>query len=128
MITQLQDALDTLEAIPQTQGKYALKLDEQKNILLDLSYEINELKKDIFFLTHSENEFFEYLKNLHANFSEQTEKISEKLKNIKFKNLISDRDGTVNNYCGRYASSVQSVYNAVFLCRFAKNISVALIL
>jgi len=34
--------------------------------------------------------------------------------------LITDRDGTVNNYCGRYLSSVQSIYNAVFLSRFAR--------
>lgn len=32
---------------------------------------------------------------------------------------MSDRDGTVNNYCGRYLSSVQSVYNSVFLTRYA---------
>jgi phosphoglycolate phosphatase-like HAD superfamily hydrolase len=37
--------------------------------------------------------------------------------------FITDRDGTVNNYCGRYLSSVQSVYNAVFLSRFALNMA-----
>ncbi|MFH1429064.1 MAG: trehalose 6-phosphate synthase, partial [Candidatus Margulisiibacteriota bacterium] len=35
--------------------------------------------------------------------------------------FIADRDGTINNYCGRYMSSIQSVYNAVFLSRFAIN-------
>jgi hypothetical protein len=38
---------------------------------------------------------------------------------VHFKAFLTDRDGTVNNYCGRYISSVQSVYNAVFLTRFA---------
>ena len=34
-------------------------------------------------------------------------------------NWITDRDGTINNYCGRYRSSIQSLYNAVFLTHFA---------
>jgi hypothetical protein len=37
-----------------------------------------------------------------------------------FRTLVTDRDGTVNNYCGRYYSSIQSAYNAVFLTRFAR--------
>jgi hypothetical protein len=37
-----------------------------------------------------------------------------------FQNLIADRDGTTNNYCDRYASSVQSAYNAVWLSEFAQ--------
>jgi hypothetical protein len=41
------------------------------------------------------------------------------LKDVKLRNLVSDRDGTTNNYCGRYLSSVQSVYNAVYIARFA---------
>lgn len=39
----------------------------------------------------------------------------------KFRNFITDRDGTTNNYCDRYASSVQSVYNAVWLVQFARH-------
>lgn len=37
-----------------------------------------------------------------------------------FRNFITDRDGTSNNYCDRYASSVQSAYNAAWLSHFAK--------
>jgi hypothetical protein len=44
----------------------------------------------------------------------------EYLHAVHFRNLISDRDGTVNNYCGRYLSAIQSAYNAVFLTRFAR--------
>lgn len=36
-----------------------------------------------------------------------------------FRLFVTDRDGTVVNYCGRYASSVQAAYNAVWLTRFA---------
>eukprot|EP00439_Symbiodinium_sp_Y106_P039699 s7664_g4.t2 len=44
-----------------------------------------------------------------------------------FRNLITDRDraepsdGTTNNYCDRYASSVQSAYNAAWLSHFARH-------
>lgn len=33
--------------------------------------------------------------------------------------FITDRDGTVVNYCSRYRASVQPAYNALFLARFA---------
>ena len=42
------------------------------------------------------------------------------LRGRKIANFISDRDGTVNNYCGRYRSSHQSIWNAVYLTRFVR--------
>jgi len=38
-----------------------------------------------------------------------------------FRNFITDRDGTTNNYCDRYASSIQSAYNAAWLSHFARH-------
>eukprot|EP00929_Paragymnodinium_shiwhaense_P008287 TRINITY_DN112234_c0_g1_i1.p1 TRINITY_DN112234_c0_g1~~TRINITY_DN112234_c0_g1_i1.p1 ORF type:complete len:1372 (-),score=297.54 TRINITY_DN112234_c0_g1_i1:49-4140(-) len=38
-----------------------------------------------------------------------------------FRNFVTDRDGTTNNYCDRYASSVQSVYNAAWLTHFSRH-------
>lgn len=38
-----------------------------------------------------------------------------------FRNFITDRDGTVNNYCDRYSSCVQSAYNAAWLSHFARH-------
>ncbi|MFH1062219.1 MAG: trehalose 6-phosphate synthase [Candidatus Omnitrophota bacterium] len=119
LIKKLQNFQAVLETIPNNNGRYSLKLDGQKMMVLDLSYEINELKKDIFFLTHSEEEFDLYLEQTHQNFKNIVGAIFSQLKNIEFRNFITDRDGTVNNYCGRYGSSIQSVYNAVFLYRFA---------
>lgn len=37
-----------------------------------------------------------------------------------FRNFITDRDGTTNNYCDRYASGVQSAWNAAWLGFFAR--------
>jgi len=117
----LKSAKKLLEAIPQEDKQYILALDSTKNIKLDLSYEINELEKDIFFIENSEDEFLSYLENLHKGFYDQVNAVVNKLNGIKFKSFVTDRDGTVNNYCGRYVSSVQSVYNAVFLTKFAQN-------
>ena len=68
-----------------------------------------------------EERFFEHLADLHDGFSEQVDAAVARLEDVKLNCFITDRDGTINNYCGRYRSSIQSVYNAVFLSRFAKN-------
>lgn len=119
-IDSLQKALDTLNAIERTHEGKQLSLDEEgRTISIDLSYEETELQKDILFLTQGEDAFYEHMCIIHPTFAEQTTETLSSLKTFKFKNLITDRDGTVNNYCGRYLSSIQSVYNAVFLSRFA---------
>lgn len=43
---------------------------------------------------------------------------------LPFRNLVTDRDGTTNNYCDRYSSSVQSAYNAAWLGHFAQECTV----
>lgn len=94
--------------------------EEEKSVSIDLTYEESELEKDIIFLTQGEKGLYDWMSKIHPTFSEQVKIILPKLKQIKFKNFISDRDGTINNYCGRYLSSIQSVYNAVYLSRFAQ--------
>jgi hypothetical protein len=56
---------------------------------------------------------------MHEGFDARVRAGVEVLRGVNPRNLVSDRDGTVNNYCGRYLSSIQSAYNAVFLTRFA---------
>jgi len=114
----LKNVLSALESIPEEKGKKYLFY-EGKNIYMDLDYEIGELKKDIYFLEHGEEEFTLHLKNLNRNFNSEMKEGIQFLQGLKFKNFITDRDGTVNNYCGRYRSSIQSIYNAVFITRFA---------
>ena len=115
----LKAALQTLERIPKTDGKQKLSFSEGKTIFLDMTYEIEELKKDLYFIGHSQNEFYDYLEKLHTDFFKQIQEGEKMLKGIHFNNFITDRDGTVNNYCGRYQSSIQSLYNALFLTHFA---------
>jgi len=118
-VYELKDALKSLEAIPERDGKRYLRY-RNSNVYMDIDYEIEELKKDIYFLEQGEEMFFSHLNDLNKGFFTELEKGVQFLQGLKLKNFITDRDGTVNNYCGRYRSSIQSVYNSVFLTRFAK--------
>ena len=120
-IEKLYHAVDILENIPELNGRRTLSTAGGKVIYLDLTYEIDELKKDLYFLEHTEDEFYSYLEGFHAGFNIEVASGLNFLKDTRFSNFITDRDGTVNNYCGRYRSSVQSVYNALFLTRFVKS-------
>jgi len=92
-----------------------------KQIEVDLTYEIRELQKDIYYLEYGEDKFINYLAKFIPDFREHVNKGINLLKDKHFVSFITDRDGTTNNYCGRYRSSVQPIYNSVFLTRFAKN-------
>lgn len=118
MIDLLKEALEILNNLPGNQYEKIIN-HHNTQVKLNLFYEISELQKDIYYLLHKEQDFYEYLSNLNPNFFKQIAEGKDFLANNKFKNLISDRDGTVNNYCGRYNSSIQSIYNAVFLSRYA---------
>jgi trehalose-6-phosphate phosphatase-like protein len=117
----LQSALRSLEMCLKEEHKTILKIDGSEDIGVDLTYEITELKKDIYYIENGEDKFMSYLESMHPDFSSHVQKCVALLKGKHFNCLITDRDGTTNNYCGRYRSSVQSIYNAVFLTRFAKN-------
>jgi len=122
-IDQLEAYLQSLLNIECREDKYILKVKDDQAIVLDLFYEIEELKKDIFFLRHGEEAFMEYIAGMYDNFHDEVEKGVEYIKDIVDLNFITDRDGTINNYCGRYRSSVQSVYNAIFVTRYASKVA-----
>lgn len=116
----LRRAHSALRSLPEEDGRFVLVLEDQRTISLDLGYEISELEKDIFYLSHSEEEFLSFLEGREPLLKDDVSSCLAALESVPFKNFITDRDGTVNNYCGRYSSSIQSVYNAVFLTRFAR--------
>ncbi|KAB1442223.1 trehalose 6-phosphate synthase [Pseudodesulfovibrio senegalensis] len=116
----LTNALNSLEAVPEQDGKRILSLDGQRTISLDMDYEINETRKDIHYLELGENSFLRMLDTMHENFDAHVAEGRKCIGSRHVNCFITDRDGTVNNYCGRYRSSVQSIYNAVMLTRFAK--------
>lgn len=119
-VAHLRDVLDALTAIPEDDAGRRLRLDDTRAVHVDLGYEIEELRKDLLYLAEGEEAFREDLERRHEHFAEEVEAGLESLAGRSYRAFLTDRDGTVNNYCGRYASSVQSIYNAVFLTRFAR--------
>lgn len=119
----LKNALYSLETIyiDDDTGERLLRLDGKRQIEVDLTYEIRELQKDIYYLEYGEDKFIEYLAKFIPNFRSYVNNGVATLKGKRFYAFITDRDGTTNNYCGRYRSSVQPIYNSIFLTRFARN-------
>jgi hypothetical protein len=117
----LKNALASLKNCSKNDYKADLILEGSDSIKVDLFYEITELEKDIYYLENGEEPFLSYLESLHPNFSSYVKDGVKQLQGTHFNCFITDRDGTINNYCGRYRSSIQSVYNAVFLTRFVMN-------
>ncbi len=122
-IESLKNAMYSLETIhiDDDTAQRILLLDENKLIEVDLTYEIRELQKDIYYLEYGEDRFIKYLSKFSPDFKKHVTNGLKKLSDKKFNAFITDRDGTTNNYCGRYRSSVQPIYNSIFLSRFAKN-------
>ncbi|WFS61938.1 trehalose 6-phosphate synthase [Pseudodesulfovibrio thermohalotolerans] len=116
----LSNLLASLEAVEEIDGRKRLSLGGGRTIGLDMSYEIDEARKDIFYLEEGEETFLEMLGDFHPGFDDHVDRGRELLRGVDLNCLVSDRDGTVNNYCARYLTSIQSVYNAVFLTRFAR--------
>jgi hypothetical protein len=120
MVARLRESLAALEAIPEEPKGRRLGLDAGGVVHVDLDYEIGELKKDLLFLDEGEEALLDHLARLHPAFGEEVDEGVQALGDVHYQAFVTDRDGTVNNYCGRYVTSVQSVYNAVFLTRFVR--------
>ncbi|NEX12576.1 MAG: trehalose 6-phosphate synthase [Prosthecochloris sp.] len=119
-LESLRNARRSLEFVcykDQDSGMFTI--DPQHSIRVDLSYEIRELKKDTYYLEHGEDYFIDYIGQFYNDFERHVLNGIEFLDSLHFNCFITDRDGTANNYCGHYRSSIQPIYNAVFLSRFA---------
>ncbi|MGE4293040.1 MAG: trehalose 6-phosphate synthase [Desulfovibrio sp.] len=120
-VRSLENALESLKALPMREGKAVLEVAAGRSMGLDLGYEIGELEKDVLYLRSGEEALLRLLGELHHGFADEVRIAAETLRGLDFNCWITDRDGTTNNYCGRYNSSIQSAYNAVFLSRFARS-------
>jgi hypothetical protein len=118
----LKHALQILCSVPTTESGLAqLALDTKKRMNLDLHYETTELRKDICFLEEGVQALLQQF--MFLNIPKFENYVNEGVAFLGsngafFHNLITDRDGTINNYCGRYKSSIQSAYNSIFLTHF----------
>ncbi|MFN2311240.1 MAG: trehalose 6-phosphate synthase [Spirochaetia bacterium] len=115
-------ATTILNAPRDQEGLLKLKDEEGRSVLIKDDYETTELQKDIYFFEQGEALFLNYLSEIHPGFGEELKQLYDFLGSEPYDVFLTDRDGTVNNYCGRYRSSVQSAYNAVYLSRFGKTV------
>ena len=128
-IASLRNALDSLKHISKTDSEKPferlLRMDEDHTVAVDLDYEITELARDVTFLELGETALKLVIEDQTPGLQSQADQLAGRLSKAfngaTLRCFITDRDGTVNNYCGRYRSSVQAVYNAVFLTRFAQS-------
>ena len=122
-VAALQKSYKRLEETPRDeQGRLLLEDERGRQVHIKADYEQQELEKDLFFFKEGETAFGGYLSQLHPRFSEEVKELVDLLGSAAFELFFTDRDGTVNNYCGRYRSSVQSAYNALFLTRFGRTV------
>jgi hypothetical protein len=129
-IRSLEEALGVIDGLPG--GRFDKKLDAGgREITVTLDYERTEIEKDVAFLSgasDAQGGFPEVLDRHNrdlgrtTSFTRELEEAVRFLRDCEIVNFITDRDGTVNNYCGRYRSSYQSIWNAVYLTRFASDV------
>ena len=112
-----------LEEIPKTDELYKLKSLQNEDIILELDYELGEIKKDSIFLKFGPKALKDHMCEIHSNYQNEVDAGLKFLKKFEFDHFITDRDGTISNYCGRYRSSVQSIYNALCLSGFSKAVN-----
>eukprot|EP01062_Namystynia_karyoxenos_P056282 TRINITY_DN47248_c0_g1_i1.p1 TRINITY_DN47248_c0_g1~~TRINITY_DN47248_c0_g1_i1.p1 ORF type:complete len:1302 (+),score=374.96 TRINITY_DN47248_c0_g1_i1:108-3908(+) len=130
---------------------HVLSADATTRAQVTLGYEKGELVKDICFLEKGEMALIDLLRQQHKerfkpgtrwvepggvpDFDTLIQRAAATIRRaviaaareedgaeaLVFRNFITDRDGTTNNYCDRYSSSVQSAYNAAFLGHFGRH-------
>ncbi|KAJ9446862.1 Trehalose 6-phosphate phosphorylase [Diplonema papillatum] len=119
----LRHAHRILRDLPKdSRKKVKLWLSSGTRVECDLTYEIVELEKDICLIDRGEQVMVDTMvapgvSNFAHWVSQGVAFLSDL--NLLQVNWLTDRDGTTNNYCGRYNSSVQSVYNSIWITRFA---------
>lgn len=121
-IAVLENALHAIDNLPGSGDRRMLQIGGQPAPVV-LDYERRELQRDIQFLDRTTQEFFQQIASGHASFSSAVEECTQFLRGRTYAAFITDRDGTVNNYCGHYRSSHQPVYNAVILSRFVARVA-----
>lgn len=123
-VASLRTALGSLEGIVGTCSgnphERLLVLEGDHRVTVDIAYEITELARDATFLELGEASLCAMLEERYPGLGAEVDNLVRMLCDRPFRCLITDRDGTVNNYCGRYRSSIQALYNAIYLTRFAR--------
>ena len=125
LVEALRYARNRLGTVPMAEGKYVLDIDaDAQEIMLDLGYEISELDRDLLYITEGEEAILERMSVQYRDWNTTMNDGLQFFNFIRTQKLsawLTDRDGTTNLYCGRYMSSIQSIYNSVWITSFAKH-------
>lgn len=120
-VRALKNALRSIDALPGGRfDKHMIAGTREVTVRLD--YERTEIERDIAFLERPLSELIDLLAETHESidsFRQEVDRTVAFLRSRELRTVVTDRDGTVNNYCGRYRSSHQAIYNARFLTNFA---------
>ena len=118
-VDELRGLRAALLALPEDGAGRRLERSDGRSIHVDLAYELGELEKDLAYLDDGDAAIDDLLRARLAVADAERDELVGALGDLRPHVLVTDRDGTVNGYCGRYASSVQSIWNAVALTRYA---------
>lgn len=134
---RLRDIRDALLAMPRDgEDREHFRLlthEEGPELPLRIDYELNELRRDIYLLERGSDALEDLIaagENDPAGgtaapaerFRSEVAEAAQFIADASPTALITDRDGTINNYCDRYRSSVQPAYNAIYLTRFRRTL------
>lgn len=111
-----------LTGLPRSAEGSLLRDRNGRTIAFNLDYEITSLERDLSFLQNGMNGLENELSRQLPRYREQLDRLLDLWQRNEFHHIVSDRDGTVAPYCGRYLTSVQSVYSAVQLSRLARQL------
>ena len=116
----LNTVLKAILDAPRRGGRTRLETGLGRSIDFDLTFETRSLEQDLVFCTRGEAALIDLLAAREPGFAAETPAGIEALGGRRWRCLLADRDGTLLDYCGRYASSIQPAWNAVFLARFCR--------
>lgn len=91
-------------------------LPDGESVLTDLKYETEELKRDLLLVEKGS----ESLKKEMATDASDYDSLFRFIRRFRPEYFITDRDGTISNYCSLYGTSHQSAYSAWILSKFAE--------
>lgn len=119
-VAVLRTLLAAIQAAPSGDGRTHLAVAPGMSAAFDLSFEIHGLEEDFVFCTEGEAALEALFADRIPEFAAEVAGGLKILSGRRWRCLLADRDGTLLDYCGRYASSTQPAWNAVYLARFCR--------
>jgi hypothetical protein len=86
---------------------------------VDVSYELEEIRRDLLLLRSGEASVHERLREQWPTLEGEVDEVRRVLRGQRYQALFTDRDGTIVRYAPRYATSHQSASAALPVLRFA---------